>query len=156
MDEVLTKLESRKEVMEEPDQTRGSRDPLPRQEIFKRIEEDRERHKRLRERRWVQPISHNPLSLLPPTLAAFLPLADRHCARLCQRHERRVPGQDRLEEARTRDGHEAVPKYPHRASSRYTQCSSARPHTGVLLLRGRHRQASTVSRQASLPLTRPR
>ena len=76
VDEVLTKLESRKEVMEEPDQTRGSRDPLPRQEIFKRIEEDRERHKRLRERRWVQPISHNPHSLLPPTLAAFLPLAD--------------------------------------------------------------------------------
>ncbi|KAJ6620814.1 CTD kinase subunit gamma CTK3-domain-containing protein [Mycena sp. CBHHK59/15] len=31
---------------------------LSRSEVFKRIEEDRERHKRLRERRWVQPISH--------------------------------------------------------------------------------------------------
>ncbi|KAG6815377.1 hypothetical protein H0H93_009994 [Arthromyces matolae] len=47
---------------------------LPRNEIFKRIEEDRERHKRLRERRWVQPITHNPSSHQPPPLASFLPL----------------------------------------------------------------------------------
>ena len=43
------------------------------------MEEDRERHKRLRERRWVQPISHNPggvgLGSMPP-LASFLPLTD--------------------------------------------------------------------------------
>ena len=42
------------------------------------MEEDRERHKRLRERRWVQPVAHNaaaPLSLVPP-LASFLPLTD--------------------------------------------------------------------------------
>lgn len=47
---------------------------LPRQEVFKRIEEDRERHKRLRERRWVQPVSHN----LPnqALLASFMPLTD--------------------------------------------------------------------------------
>ncbi|KAG7097666.1 hypothetical protein E1B28_004992 [Marasmius oreades] len=46
---------------------------LPRQEVFRRIEEDRERHKRLRERRWVQPTAmtqqqHN------PGLTSFLPL----------------------------------------------------------------------------------
>jgi CTD kinase subunit gamma len=29
---------------------------LSRSDVFKRIEEDRERHKRLRERRWVQPL----------------------------------------------------------------------------------------------------
>ena len=29
---------------------------LSRSDVFKRIEEDRERHKRLRERRWVQPV----------------------------------------------------------------------------------------------------
>ncbi|KAI0060581.1 hypothetical protein BV25DRAFT_1827763 [Artomyces pyxidatus] len=45
---------------------------LPRQEVFTRIEEDRERHKRLRERRWVQPVSRGPL----PPLMSFLPLAD--------------------------------------------------------------------------------
>ena len=39
------------------------------------MEEDRERHKRLRERRWVQPISHNPQGVAPP-LASFLPLTD--------------------------------------------------------------------------------
>ena len=45
------------------------------QEIKKRMEEDRERHKRLRERRWVQPISHNLPTAVPP-LASFLPLTD--------------------------------------------------------------------------------
>ena len=43
-----------------------------RNEVFKRIEEDRERHKRLRERRWVQPIVHRPQSV--PILASFAPL----------------------------------------------------------------------------------
>ena len=76
VDEVLTKLSNRNDAAEEPDPTRSSANPLPRPEVFKRIEEDRERHKRLRERRWVQPISHNPHSLLPPTLASFLPLTD--------------------------------------------------------------------------------
>jgi CTD kinase subunit gamma len=33
---------------------------MSRDEIFKRIEADRERHKRLREKRWVQPIPHLP------------------------------------------------------------------------------------------------
>ena len=39
------------------------------------MEEDRERHKRLRERRWVQPVSHNPPGAAAP-LASFLPLTD--------------------------------------------------------------------------------
>ncbi|OCB88135.1 hypothetical protein A7U60_g4763 [Sanghuangporus baumii] len=43
-----------------------------RNEVFKRIEEDRERHKRLRERRWVQPLVHGPQSA--PILASFAPL----------------------------------------------------------------------------------
>jgi len=47
---------------------------LPRDEIFKRIEADRERHKRLRERRWVQPIMHAPAHAAP--LASFMPLTD--------------------------------------------------------------------------------
>jgi CTD kinase subunit gamma len=54
-------------TMEEPS--------LARTEVFRRIEEDRERHKRLRERRWVQPTSHHSLAqLFPPPLATFLPL----------------------------------------------------------------------------------
>ena len=42
------------------------------------MEEDRERHKRLRERRWVQPISHNlyAAGAAMPPLASFLPLTD--------------------------------------------------------------------------------
>jgi CTD kinase subunit gamma len=47
-----------------------------RSDIFKRIEEDRERHKRLRERRWVQPISHNLSTYLPAQLTSFMPLTD--------------------------------------------------------------------------------
>jgi CTD kinase subunit gamma len=45
---------------------------LSRNDVFKRIEEDRERHKRLRERRWVQPIA--PQTAVMPPLATFLPL----------------------------------------------------------------------------------
>ena len=49
--------------------------PLSKHEVNKRIEQDRERHKRLRERRWVQPTSYNPASLHAPQLASFFPLA---------------------------------------------------------------------------------
>ncbi|KAK7048203.1 CID domain-containing protein [Favolaschia claudopus] len=58
-------------VASTPSHKKSSHSSLSRSEVFKRIEEDRERHKRLRERRWVQPISHrapgqmNLLSLLP-------------------------------------------------------------------------------------------
>ena len=48
--------------------------PLYKHEVNKRIEQDRERHKRLRERRWVQPTSYNPASLHAPQLASFFPL----------------------------------------------------------------------------------
>ncbi|KAJ8594219.1 hypothetical protein M405DRAFT_930290 [Rhizopogon salebrosus TDB-379] len=52
---------------------------LPRGEIFKRIEEDRERHNRLRERQWVQ-VQPHPGPAAPPSstfvLASFLPLSD--------------------------------------------------------------------------------
>lgn len=48
---------------------------LARNEIIKRIEEDRERHKRLRERRWVQPVSHN-MNPTPLPLS-FMPLTDK-------------------------------------------------------------------------------
>ncbi|KAL4081733.1 hypothetical protein V8B97DRAFT_2020384 [Scleroderma yunnanense] len=58
---------------------------LSRGEIFKRIEEDRERHKRLRERRWVQTqaqslpsstVSRHAVTYNPYGLASFLPLSD--------------------------------------------------------------------------------
>ena len=75
VDDVMSFLDNRKASLEDPADSRPS-NPLPKQEIFKRIEEDRERHKRLRERRWVQPVSHNPHSHLPPQLASFLPLTD--------------------------------------------------------------------------------
>ncbi|KAJ7459681.1 CTD kinase subunit gamma CTK3-domain-containing protein [Mycena latifolia] len=51
---------------------KSSHSSLSRTEIFKRIEEDRERHKRLRERRWVQPISHRAPGQM--NMLAFLPL----------------------------------------------------------------------------------
>lgn len=47
---------------------------LSRNDVFRRIEEDRERHKRLRERRWVQPVAPN--SSAPYPLTCFLPLGD--------------------------------------------------------------------------------
>ena len=53
-----------------PTSKRSSR-TLSRNEIFKRIEEDRERHKRLRERRWVQPTSHRVPGQI--NLLAFMP-----------------------------------------------------------------------------------
>ncbi|KIJ63502.1 hypothetical protein HYDPIDRAFT_168348 [Hydnomerulius pinastri MD-312] len=62
---------------------------ISRGEIFKRIEEDRERHKRLRERRWVQaqaqalPSSASPVAAYAPYgLAGFLPLSDAENAEL--------------------------------------------------------------------------
>ncbi|RPD58067.1 hypothetical protein L226DRAFT_537354 [Lentinus tigrinus ALCF2SS1-7] len=83
LDEVLSKLDSRRATASLPSAssssaTSGSNAPLATfdpQEIKKRMEEDRERHKRLRERRWVQPISHNLPTAVPP-LASFLPLTD--------------------------------------------------------------------------------
>lgn len=46
---------------------------LSRNEIQKRIEEDRERHKRLRERRWVQPTSLKAALFVNPQLLSLLP-----------------------------------------------------------------------------------
>lgn len=77
VDEVLAKLDARKTSMHEDGAAESAASAndasLSRNEIFKRIEEDRERHKRLRERRWVQPISHNPSSHLLTQLASFMP-----------------------------------------------------------------------------------
>ncbi|PCH35507.1 hypothetical protein WOLCODRAFT_125905 [Wolfiporia cocos MD-104 SS10] len=80
--DVLATLDARRDSLEHAqaaDPTSraasASAPALPRVEVFKRIEEDRERHKRLRERRWVQPAAHGPHTALPPPLAAFLPLA---------------------------------------------------------------------------------
>ncbi|KII95454.1 hypothetical protein PLICRDRAFT_48412 [Plicaturopsis crispa FD-325 SS-3] len=79
VDDVMTALEKRDTPADDSSTEAPSRPPgttLPRAEIFKRIEEDRERHKRLRERRWVQPVSHNPSNHMLPQLASFLPLTD--------------------------------------------------------------------------------
>jgi len=85
IDEVLTTLDSRPTVTppEEPTSnktapkfTSSPQQALPRGEVNKRIEQDRERHKRLRERRWVQPTSHNPATFQPPQLASFYPLTE--------------------------------------------------------------------------------
>ncbi|ESK96299.1 hypothetical protein Moror_7085 [Moniliophthora roreri MCA 2997] len=86
---VLSVLESRKVQIQANDPgaekdapfVRDKKQPssrLPRQEVFRRIEEDRERHKRLRERRWVQPITHNPATQMQmPGLTSFLPLTEK-------------------------------------------------------------------------------
>ncbi|KAI0782954.1 CTD kinase subunit gamma CTK3-domain-containing protein [Abortiporus biennis] len=78
VDEVLSILDRRKDAMDiSSDFPSNSSSTLPRQEVFKRIEEDRERHKRLRERRWVQPVSHtNIQSNVGTQLASFMPLTD--------------------------------------------------------------------------------
>lgn len=88
MDDVVLKLNSRKASVNLQENSnlsleakQSSAQPslsLSRHEIFKRIEEDRERHKRLRERRWVQPISHNPNPQILPQLATFMPNPDDH------------------------------------------------------------------------------
>jgi CTD kinase subunit gamma len=82
VDEILSSLNHRKVVVDEyADRLTSTRLPPPatslaKPDIIKRIEEDRERHKRLRERRWVQPISHNLSASLPPQLMSFLPIGD--------------------------------------------------------------------------------
>ncbi|THH26356.1 hypothetical protein EUX98_g7833 [Antrodiella citrinella] len=75
VDDVMAALDSREDAKDAAEDATGppTAAPLPRNEVFKRIEEDRERHKRLRERRWVQPVSHNSNST---QLASFLPLTD--------------------------------------------------------------------------------
>ncbi|KAF9479080.1 hypothetical protein BDN70DRAFT_932841 [Pholiota conissans] len=80
IDDVLSTLDSRPSLTSSAStpskQTSAPHQMLPRGEINKRIEQDRERHKRLRERRWVQPTSHNPATFQPPQLACFYPLSD--------------------------------------------------------------------------------
>ena len=80
MDDALAQLTNRHPnalatADEEPPRPALASSRLSRNEVIKRIEEDRERHKRLRERRWVQPVSHTPTSQLP-VLASFLPLQE--------------------------------------------------------------------------------
>ncbi|KAJ7729645.1 CTD kinase subunit gamma CTK3-domain-containing protein [Mycena maculata] len=79
VDDVLSVLEKRtpptpSEVSSEApvQHPKSSHSSLSRTEVFKRIEEDRERHKRLRERRWVQPISHRATGQM--NMLSFLPL----------------------------------------------------------------------------------
>ncbi|RDX43246.1 hypothetical protein OH76DRAFT_1410344 [Lentinus brumalis] len=82
LDDVISHLQSRRATasLPSPSSSAPSAPHAPQanfdpQEIKRRMEEDRERHKRLRERRWVQPISHNLPTAVPP-LASFLPLTD--------------------------------------------------------------------------------
>ncbi|KAI0363394.1 hypothetical protein BV20DRAFT_958405 [Pilatotrama ljubarskyi] len=80
VDEVIAVLDGRRaaagsastERAPSPDSSVGG---LTRDDIKRRMEEDRERHKRLRERRWVQPVGQNLPAAMPP-LASFLPLTD--------------------------------------------------------------------------------
>ncbi|KAH9856836.1 CTD kinase subunit gamma CTK3-domain-containing protein [Lenzites betulinus] len=79
VDDAITALDERRAAAaasatraSSPDSSAGA---LTRDDIKRRMEEDRERHKRLRERRWVQPVGHALPAVLPP-LASFLPLVD--------------------------------------------------------------------------------
>ncbi|KAJ7163350.1 CTD kinase subunit gamma CTK3-domain-containing protein [Mycena filopes] len=72
VDDVLSALGKRSPPTEEATR-KSSHSSLSRSEVFKRIEEDRERHKRLRERRWVQPVSHRAPGQM--NLLSFIPLA---------------------------------------------------------------------------------
>ncbi|PPQ99767.1 hypothetical protein CVT24_009670 [Panaeolus cyanescens] len=84
IDEAMTLLNERAKY--EPRSSGGdandvSAPPSPHQslsrgQINKRIEQDRERHKRLREKRWVQPMARNPAFFQTPRLASFYPLND--------------------------------------------------------------------------------
>ncbi|EJD38687.1 hypothetical protein AURDEDRAFT_91842 [Auricularia subglabra TFB-10046 SS5] len=65
VDKVLQSLDERKNRLY--DFASASSKTFHRTDILSRIEEDRERHKRLRERRWVQPADQNHA----PTLASF-------------------------------------------------------------------------------------
>jgi CTD kinase subunit gamma len=83
IDDVLSLLDARPKTTtaSEPNTsttstTSSTRQALSRNDVNKRIEQDRERHKRLRERRWVQPTLHNPVSFQPPQLACFYPLTE--------------------------------------------------------------------------------
>lgn len=76
IDEVMAVLNSRTTTLESSSSGDSHSHSLSRSDVFKRIEEDRERHKRLRERRWVQPVAHNPSTYLPPQLASLMPLTD--------------------------------------------------------------------------------
>lgn len=68
VDQILEDLDRRKERIHDLPTVN---EHFPSHEVQKRIEEDRERHKRLRERRWVQPTIR---SLTVPKLASFYPL----------------------------------------------------------------------------------
>ncbi|KAF5354967.1 hypothetical protein D9756_005617 [Leucocoprinus leucothites] len=82
LDEVLAPLNTRTTTTttttdpSQPVPEPEAHDHLSRNDVFKRIEEDRERHKRLRERRWVQTISHDTTDYRALSLACFLPLTD--------------------------------------------------------------------------------
>jgi len=83
VDEILTSLDSRRASVQNgmgddadippPASANDSSSTFSRNEVFRRIEEDRERHKRLRERRWVQPISY---SNQPHQVASLVPLPE--------------------------------------------------------------------------------
>jgi len=80
IDDIVTMLDNRKNNSEKnaagSSHSTSHSQSFSRSDIFTRIEEDRERHKRLREQRWVQPIAHNPSVYHPPQLASFMPLTD--------------------------------------------------------------------------------
>ena len=80
LDEILSSLNSRTNPKTagppQPNLEPEAQDRLSRNDIFKRFEEDRERHKRLRERRWVQTMSHNTGDYRALSLACFLPLSE--------------------------------------------------------------------------------
>jgi len=77
VENAIATLETRKESIQQTViKAHGSRSGAPqpvigRNEVVRRIEEDRERHKRLRERRWVQQIDRSEHNA--QTLASFLP-----------------------------------------------------------------------------------
>ncbi|KAI0653590.1 CTD kinase subunit gamma CTK3-domain-containing protein [Cubamyces menziesii] len=79
VDEVIAYLDERRAAASassarasSPDSSAGA---LTRDDIKRRMEEDRERHKRLRERRWVQPVAQTLPAAMPP-LASFMPLTE--------------------------------------------------------------------------------
>ncbi|KAH7909657.1 CTD kinase subunit gamma CTK3-domain-containing protein [Hygrophoropsis aurantiaca] len=71
VDDAMAILAARQSSLDDPSSSTSASvavsASLSRNDIFKRIEEDRERHKRLRERRWVQPALP---SAFPPFAAA--------------------------------------------------------------------------------------
>lgn len=88
VDQVLDKLEKRNAALhaQAEHKTQDQHSPraqttnvptssISRQDVATRMEGDRERHKRLRERRWVQPVS---LAQNQPLLACFAPDPESH------------------------------------------------------------------------------